>query len=197
MLRTRHTRVLPHHRACEDCAEDSVSDNTADTASLVERIERVAERYPNRKSAIIPALRLAQEQFGWLPPEAFEAVAEALDTTPAFAQSVASFYDMFHLTPTGKHLIEVCTNVACALNGGGEVLNEFEEQLGIHPGETTGDGQFTLRTVECLGGCGTAPTVAVNHRFREFFEPAQVKPLLTELKATPEGWTQNEGEVIG
>lgn len=164
-------------------------------ASLVERIEEVAARYPDRKSAIIPALRLAQEQYGWLPPEAFEAVAEALETTPAFAQSVASFYDMFHLTPTGKHLIEVCTNVACALCGSGEVLKEFEDQLGIKPGETTEDGAFTLRTVECLGGCGTAPTVAVNHRFREFFSGSQVKPLLTELKATPEGWTKEESQV--
>ena len=90
--------------------------------ALIERIEAVAARYPNAKSAIIPALHLAQEQYGWLPPEAFEAVAEALDTTPAFAQSVASFYDMFHLQPAGKHLIEVCTNVACALNGASEVL---------------------------------------------------------------------------
>lgn len=162
---------------------------------LVDRIEAVAERYPNRKSAIIPALHLAQEHYGWLPPEAFEAVAEALETTPAFAQSVASFYDMFHLQPMGKHLIEVCTNVACALNGASRVLDEFEEQLGCKPGGTSEDGQFTLRTVECLGGCGTAPTVAVNNRFREFFEPSQVRPLITELKATPDGWTQAEGEV--
>jgi NADH-quinone oxidoreductase subunit E len=164
---------------------------------LVDRIEEVAARYPNRKSAIIPALRLAQEHYGWLPPEAFEIVAEGLETTPAFAQSVASFYDMFHLTPTGKHLIEVCTNVACGLCGAGEVLQEFEEQLGLAPGETSDDGQFTLRTVECLGGCGTAPTVAVNNRFREFFQPSQVKPLLTELKATPDGWSRNESEVTG
>ncbi len=165
------------------------------TTTLVERIEEVAARYPNRRSAIIPALHLAQEHFGWLPPEAFEAVAEALETTPAFCQSVASFYDMFHLRPVGKHLIEVCTNVACALNGGGEVLKEFQQQLGIAPGETTEDGMYTLRTVECLGGCGTAPTVAVNHRYREFFERSQVKPLLTELKATPDGWAKEEGQV--
>ena len=164
-------------------------------SALIQRIEAVAARYPNQKSAIIPALHLAQEQYGWLPPEAFEAVAEALDTTPAFAQSVASFYDMFHLEPVGKHLIEVCTNVACALNGAGGVVAEFEEQLGIHAGESTSDGSYTLRTVECLGGCGTAPTVAVNHRYREFFERSQVKPLLAELKATPEGWTQAEGQV--
>ena len=165
------------------------------TTTLVERIEEVAARYPNRRSAIIPALHLAQEHFGWLPPEAFEAVAEALETTPAFCQSVASFYDMFHLRPVGKHLIEVCTNVACALNGGGDVLKEFQQQLGIAPGETTEDGMYTLRTVECLGGCGTAPTVAVNHRYREFFERSQVKPLLTELKATPDGWAKEEGQV--
>lgn len=164
-------------------------------STLVERIEAVAARYPNRRSAIIPALHLAQEHYGWLPPEAFEAVAEALETTPAFCQSVASFYDMFHLQPMGKHLIEVCTNVACALNGGGEVLEEFQDQLGVKAGESTEDGVFTLRTVECLGGCGTAPTVAVNHRFREFFEPSRVKPLLTELRATPEGWKTEEGRV--
>lgn len=163
--------------------------------TLVERIEEVAARYPNRRSAILPALHLAQEHYGWLPPEAFEAVAEALETTPAFCQSVASFYDMFHLRPVGKHMIEVCTNVACALNGAGEVLKEFQEQLGIAPGQTTDDGMYTLRTVECLGGCGTAPTVAVNHRFREFFERSQVKPLLTELKATPDGWAKEEGQV--
>ncbi len=165
------------------------------TSALVERIEAVAAKYPNAKSAIIPALHLAQEHFGWLPPEAFEAVAEALDTTPAFAQSVASFYDMFHLQPVGKHLIEVCTNVACSLNGAGAVLEEFEQQLGVHAGESTTDGQYTLRVVECLGACGTAPTVAVNNRFREFFERSQVKPLLQELKATPVGWTEGEGQV--
>ncbi|MCZ4496556.1 MAG: nuoE [Thermoleophilia bacterium] len=166
-----------------------------DTTTLVERIEAVAARYPSSKSAIIPALHLAQEAYGWLPAEAFEAVAEALDTTPAFAQSVATFYDMFHLQPVGKHLIEVCTNVACALNGAGGVLDEFEQQLNIHNGESTPDGQYTLRSVECLGGCGTAPTVAVNNRFREFFERSQVKPLLAELKATPTGWTEGEGQV--
>jgi len=168
---------------------------TESTTTLIERIEEVAARYPQRKSAIIPALHLAQEQFGWLPPEAFEAVAEALETTPAFCQSVASFYDMFHLQPMGRHLVQVCTNVACALNGAGGVLEEFEEQLGCSAGGMSTDGTITLQAVECLGGCGTAPTVAVNHRFREFFERSQVKPLLTELKATPGGYAEAEGQV--
>ena len=165
------------------------------TTALIERIEAVAAKYPNAKSAIIPALHLAQEHFGWLPPEAFEAVAEALDTTPAFAQSVASFYDMFHLQPVGKHLIEVCTNLSCALVGAQAVVDRFEQELGIAPGETSADGEVTFRVVECLGACGTAPTVAVNNRFREFFERSQVKPLLQELKATPVGWTEGEGQV--
>lgn len=167
----------------------------SERTQLLQRIREVAARYPNSKSAIIPALRLAQEQYGWLPPEAFETVADALEVTPAFAQSVASFYDMFHLQPTGKHLIEVCTNVSCGLLGAGEVLSELESQLGIKPGQSTADGTFTLRTVECLGACGTAPTVAVNHRFRGCFAVSQVKPLLTELKASPDGWASEESQV--
>lgn len=174
---------------------DETHGAAADAATLVERIEQVADRYPSRKSAILPALHLAQEHYGWLPPEAFEAVAEALETTPAFCQSVASFYDMFHLQPMGKHLIQVCTNVACALNGAGGILEELETQLGIRAGQTSEDGSITLQTVECLGGCGTAPTVAVNHRFREFFERSQVKPLITELNATRDGWAAEEGRV--
>jgi NADH-quinone oxidoreductase E subunit len=170
-------------------------DMTTGHQSLVERIEEVAARYPNRRSAIIPALHLAQEHYGWLPPEAFEDVAEALETTPAFCQSVASFYDMFHLQPMGEHLIQVCTNVACALNGAGEVLEEFESQLGCKAGGRSDDGKFTLQEVECLGGCGTAPTVAVNHRYKEHFEPAQVKPLITELRASDDSWRQAEGNV--
>lgn len=166
-----------------------------DTNALIERIEEVAARYPMARSAIIPALHLAQEQYGWLPPEAFRVVAEALDTTPAFAQSVASFYDMFHLEPVNKHLIEVCTNVACALNGAVGVVEEFEQQLGVHAGESSSDGIWTLRTVECVGDCGCAPVVAVNNRFKGFFERSQVKPLLQELKATPVGWTEGEGQV--
>lgn len=169
--------------------------SSASTAELRDRIREVAERYPHSKSAIIPALHLAQEHYGWLPEEAFDVVGEALEVTPAFAQSIASFYDMFQLTPAGKHMIEVCTNVSCALLGAGKVLNEFQSQLDIKPGQTTEDGQFTLRTVECLGSCGTAPCVSVNHRFRERFAASQVRPLLTELKASPEGWTDAEGQV--
>lgn len=134
--------------------------------SLVEEIERVAAQYPERRSAILPALRLAQERYGWLSPEALAAVGDALGLTPAYCLSVASFYDMFHLQPVGRHLIEVCTNICCGLRGAEEVLEAFERGLGIRAGETTPDGQVTLRAVECLGACGWPTVVAVDGRYR-------------------------------
>ncbi len=135
--------------------------------ALVEAIREVAAQYPEgSRSAVLPALRLAQEQYGWLSPEAFREVAEALELTPAYCESVASFYDMFHLRPVGRHLVEVCTNVSCALYGAQQVLEAFERELGIAPGETRGDGEVTLRAVECLGGCAWPTVVALDHRFR-------------------------------
>ena len=150
--------------------------------SLYEEIQEVAARYPVRRSAIMPALHLAQERYGWLPPEALREVAEALELTPAYCQAVASFYDMYHLEPVGRHSIEVCTNVSCALVGAQRVLEAFEDELGIPAGETTADGGFTLRTVECYGGCGWGPVVAVDHRYREPVRPADVPGIVRELR---------------
>jgi NADH-quinone oxidoreductase subunit E len=136
------------------------------------------------RSAIMPALRIAQERHGgWLPPEAFEEVGDALGLTPAYCQSVASFYDMFHLAPVGRHLVEVCTNVSCALVGAQQVLEEFERELGVRPGETTEDGEVTLRTVECAGGCGWGTVVSVDHRYREPVRPGDVPAIVGELRA--------------
>ena len=106
----------------------------------------IAERYPDSRSATLPALRLAQERHGWLPPEALREVANALELTPAYCKAVASFYDMYHLAPVGKHLVEVCTNLSCALAGAQRVVDAFEAELGVAPGETTTDGEVTLRT---------------------------------------------------
>ena len=100
---------------------------------MIDQIREVAKQYPESKSAILPALRIAQEQYGWLPREAFEQVADALDLTPAYCMSVASFYDMFHLEPVGKHMVEVCTNVCCGLVNAQAVLEAFEDELGIAP----------------------------------------------------------------
>jgi NADH-quinone oxidoreductase subunit E len=150
--------------------------------SLASEIEKVRGQYPQARSAVLPALRLAQEQYGWLPREAFEEVADALELTPAYCMSVASFYDMFHLEPVGRHIVEVCTNISCALVGAQQTLEAFERELGVRPGETTADGGVTLRTIECAGGCGWGPVVAVDHRYREPVRPDDVSAIVEELR---------------
>ena len=150
--------------------------------ALYDEIQTIAARYPERLSAVMPALRLAQERYGWLPPDAFREVAEALDLTPAYCKAVASFYDMFHLEPVGRHMIEVCTNISCALVGAQQVLEAFEGELGVHAGETTEDGEFTLTTFECLGGCGWATVVALDWRYRERVNAGDVPAILAELR---------------
>jgi NADH-quinone oxidoreductase subunit E len=130
---------------------------------------------------VMPALQLAQEQHGgWLPEQAFRDVADALDLTPAYCLSIASFYDMFRLEPVGEHVIEVCTNISCGLNGAQQVVEAFETELGLRAGETTDD--FTLRTVECLGGCGWATIVAVNNRHRLHVQAEDVPGIVAELR---------------
>ncbi len=151
-------------------------------SDLYQEIQRVADQYPVRRSAIMPALHLAQEQYGWLPPEALREVADALDLTPAYCQAVATFYDMYRLEPVGRHMVEVCTNISCALVGAQQVLEAFEEELGVKAGETTEDGEVTLRTIECLGGCGWGTVVAVDHRFREPVTREDVSGIVEELR---------------
>jgi NADH-quinone oxidoreductase subunit E len=150
--------------------------------TLAERIRRVAKQYPESRSAILPALRLAQEEHGWLSPGALAEVGAALELTPAYCMSVASFYDMFDLEPSGRHRIEVCTNVCCGLVNAQAVLEAFERELGVEPGETTPDGEITLRAVECLGGCSTPTVVAVDHRYRQSVAPEDVPAIVEELR---------------
>ena len=152
-------------------------------AQFREEVERIKTRYPNPRSAIMAALRLAQENHnGWLPPEALVEVAEAVGVTPAHAEAVASFYDMYNLEPVGRHIVEVCTNLSCALVGAQQVVDAFEEQLGIGPGETSDDGEITLRLVECAGGCGSAPVVILDGRFREPTRPEDVPAVVEGLR---------------
>jgi NADH-quinone oxidoreductase E subunit len=152
-------------------------------SELYDEIQLVRKHYPEgTHSAVLPALRLAQEKYGWLPREAFEEVADALDVTPAYCMSVASFYDMFHLQPVGRHMVEVCTNVCCGLVNAQAVLEAFEQELGVGPGETTADGEITLRAVECLGGCSTPTIVAVDHRYRQSVTPGDVPVIVEELR---------------
>jgi NADH-quinone oxidoreductase subunit E len=152
------------------------------TTTLFDEIQQVKKAYPQPRSAVIPSLRLAQERYGgWLPEKAFREVAYALDVTPAYCVSIASFYDMFHTEPVGRHLVEVCTNVSCALSGAQGVVDAFEHELRIHMGETTEDGRVTLRAVECLGGCGWATVVAVDNRHRLHVRSDDVAGIVKEL----------------
>ena len=152
-------------------------------SALYDEIQKIRRRYPDELSAVMPALQLAQvEHGGWLPPEAFREVADALDLTPAYCLSIASFYDMFRLEPVGETVVEVCTNISCGLAGAQQVVEAFERELGLHAGETGADGKFSLRTVECLGGCGWATIVAVNNRHRLRVAAADVPSLVAELR---------------
>jgi NADH-quinone oxidoreductase E subunit len=154
-----------------------------DAAHFRQRVDELKALYPDPRSAVMDALHLAQKEYGgWLPVEALEEVAEAMDLTPAYVQSVASFYDMYHLAPVGRHAVEVCTNLSCALVGAQEVVDAFERELGVTPGETTEDGAVTLRLIECAGGCGYAPVVVVDHRYHEPVRPDQVPAIVEELR---------------
>ncbi len=152
--------------------------------TFFDEVQEIRKRYPaGARSATLPALRLAQEKHGWLSREAIEETADALEVTPAFCYSVASFYDMFHLEPVGRHTIEICTNLPCALCGAQKVVEAFESALGISAGETTADGEVTLRAVECLGGCGYATVVAVDHRYRQNVKAEDAAEIVEGLDA--------------
>jgi NADH-quinone oxidoreductase E subunit len=153
------------------------------SAAFYDRVQALRKQYPRSRSAVMDALRLAQEEHGgWLPPEALREVADALDETPAYCHAIASFYDMYHLEPVGSHLVEVCTNLSCALVGAQAVLDAFAAELGVRPGETTDDDAVTLRALECVGGCGRAPVVVVDHVYHEPVRPEDVPGLVEELR---------------
>jgi NADH-quinone oxidoreductase subunit E len=143
--------------------------------------EERAKYPPDSRSAVLPALRLAQAEYGWLPPDALREVADALEETPAYVHSIASFYDQFHLRPVGEHLVEICTNVSCAVVGAQHVLDAFEGSLGCRAGETSPDGKVSLRTIECLGGCGWGTVVSVDHAYRLRVTADDVPAIVEEL----------------
>jgi NADH-quinone oxidoreductase E subunit len=151
--------------------------------SFYDAVQEIRTRYPEgTRSAVLPALRLAQERHGWLSRGAIEETADALELTPAYCYSVASFYDMFRLEPVGAHTVEVCTNVCCGLVNAQAVLDAFERELGIGPGQTTEDGEITLRAVECLGGCSTPTIVALDGGYRQSVTPEDVPAIVQELR---------------
>jgi len=151
--------------------------------TVARQIAKLRTQYPETTSAVLPALRLAQEEHGgWLPPEALREVADALDLTPAYCLSIASFYDQFRLEPIGRTVIEVCTNVSCALAGAQRVVEAFARELGVEAGRTSEDGAYTLGTIECLGGCGWATVVSVNNRHRLRVQAEDVPEIVAEIR---------------
>ncbi len=149
----------------------------------VRRAKELIGLYPQSRSALIPILHVAQEQDGWLTPEAMEHVGELLGITPAEVYGTATFYDMLFTEPVGRHLVSVCTNLACLLNGGVELLEHAEASLGVAAGGTTHDGEFTLEEVECIAFCGAAPCLAVNWRFFGSVSTDLFDQLVDDLRA--------------
>ncbi|MFZ5918459.1 MAG: NADH-quinone oxidoreductase subunit NuoE [Chloroflexota bacterium] len=152
------------------------------STELKEKIEQLKTRYPRPKSALLPALQLAQRAHdGWLSDEVLVEVAQVMGLPPAEVRSVASFYTMFNRRPVGKHLVQVCTNLSCSLLGAEHIVEHLKRVLGIEVGGTTPDGLFTLLEVECLGSCGTAPMMQIDDAYYENLTVERLDEILSEL----------------
>lgn len=157
------------------------------SASQMEEFNRLVARYPEgkQKSALLPVLHLAQESFGgWLSAETMDYVASLLRIEAIEVYEVATFYSMYNLKPVGKYMFEVCQTGPCMLRGSDDIIAYIGEKLGIKPGETTSDGMFTLKTVECLGACGYAPMMQLGKHYREHLTKEKVDAIIEECRKT-------------
>jgi NADH-quinone oxidoreductase E subunit len=148
-----------------------------------QRAEALVALYPEPRSALIPLCHLAQEQDGWLRPEAMAEIAELVGVTAAEVRGTATFYDMLHTEPVGTYVVSVCTNIACLLGGAAELLEHAETSLGVRAGGTTADGTVTLEEAECLADCDRVPCVQVNHRYVGGQDAASFDQLVADLRA--------------
>jgi NADH-quinone oxidoreductase subunit E len=149
----------------------------------VQRINHLMTRYPDRRSALLPALHVAQNELGWVSREAMEEVGALLGVEADQVEEVATFYTMFYKQPVGTYVLEVCKTTPCAYLGADEIIDYISQKLGIKPGETTEDGMFTLLRVECLAACHRAPVMQVNHRYYQDLTPARVDALIEAARA--------------
>jgi len=133
----------------------------------IKEIAEIRTKYPNNRAALLPALYVAQREFGWLSPEAYEAVADLLSVPKATVRGVATFYAMYKQKPMGRHLIQLCTNVSCMILGAEKLVDFLKNRYGVEPGGISPDGRFSLVIMECIGACGTAPAMLVNDDFYE------------------------------
>ena len=135
--------------------------------SVLKEIEEIKAKYPDRKSALLPSLYIAQREFGWLSQEAMESVSKALNVPEAMVRGTASFYSMYKHKPVGRHVIQLCTNISCMILGAEKLVDFLETRYGVQPNGTSRDGRFSLVIMECIGACGTAPAMLVNTDFHE------------------------------
>lgn len=167
-----------------------MSDNSAKilhqlvSAERMQDIDHWIAKYPQdqKQSAVMSALRIVQEEHNHLTTELMDAVADYLDMSPIAVYEVASFYTMYEHKPVGKHLVNVCTNISCMLRGSSDVVDHLQKKLGIKLGETTDDGRFTLRAVECLGACVNAPMMQVDKDYHENLTPESIDKALEEYQ---------------
>lgn len=153
----------------------------------LQEVQRIINFYPEgkQKSAVIPVLHLAQREFGgWLSSETMDYVASLLQLEPIEVYEVATFYSMYNLKPVGKYMFEVCHTGPCMLNGSDDIIKYIYAKLGIKPGETSADGLFTLKTVECLGACGYAPMMQMGNNYREHLTKEKVDTIINECRDT-------------
>lgn len=153
------------------------------SAHILEEIRELPAKYPQHRSAVMPALDLAQEELGHLTPEAMSEVAAALQLDPGYVEGVATFYTLFHLQPVGKHRFYVCTNLSCTLRGATEIVEHIKRATGVsEPGEVSKDGLFSYEEVECLGACEYAPVARLDRRYEKDLTPARIDSLVNDRR---------------
>ena len=151
------------------------------SAESQQECQRILARYPNREGALLPVLHLAQQEWGHLSEEVVGYLSDLLELPPARVGGVVSFYPLFRTQPVGAHLIEVCSTLSCSLMGSEEVVDYLREKLGLEVGETTSDGRFTLRRIECLAACGTAPVMMVDGELYQSLTRQKIDQILDRL----------------
>lgn len=159
--------------------------NIAFRQEQLDKVQELIARYPEgkQKSALLPLLHMAQDEFGgWLDVPTMDYVATLLNITPIEVYEVATFYSMYNLKPVGKYMFEVCVTGPCMISGSDDIVHYIQEKLGIAPGETTPDGMFTLKTVECLGACGYAPMMQLGKHYKEHLTRAKIDSIVDDCR---------------
>ncbi|MDA8078054.1 MAG: NADH-quinone oxidoreductase subunit NuoE [Nitrospiraceae bacterium] len=150
--------------------------------AAVREIQEIRAKYPTARAALLPAIYVAQREFGWLTPEAYEAVSDLLGVPRAIARGVGTFYAMYRQKPMGRHVVQLCTNVSCMILGAERLVDFLKSRFGLEPGGTTQDGRFSLVIMECIGACGTAPAMLVNDDFYENLTEKSIEEILGKYR---------------